>query len=174
MNQFFYILMTICGAEVKTAKKLVEEGYAAYCPTFSVKKKLRHRKSAHLAEVDVPVIDGYVFVELSSVEVIERLRMFAGVLKVVSFGGKPALLKIDDLEYLIELAEDLRNSAEIIFNQSLGPQRPVDLKIGERIRIFWAGMRLEGIYAGNEYIELMANGNGVRIKLREAYVERLA
>lgn len=169
----FYILMVACGRELGILRDLIEEGYDARCPTFFVKQKPRHRKSSSPIRVPHPVLDGYVFMNTCSTDEPLKLRDSFPILKVVSFSGEPALLGEEDLSYLSSLALNLEELMEIDFNASLGPQRPTDLKPGERLKIFWAGLKLDGQYIGNDYIELNNCGNAVKIKLKDAYVERI-
>lgn len=85
--------------EKKVDYLLRQKGYQCLAPTYRLKRKWSDRA----VEVELPLFPGYVFCHLSS-SVLAKAVSTQGVIRVVSFGGKPAEVAPAEIKALRLLA----------------------------------------------------------------------
>jgi transcription antitermination factor NusG len=81
--------------EKAVADRLTSQGIESYLPLYSVARCWNHRR----VEVELPLFPGYVFVKMLSAD---RIRVLSrpGIIRIVSFSGKLAVLPDDEIERL--------------------------------------------------------------------------
>jgi transcriptional antiterminator RfaH len=100
--RWFLVLAKASGEEVARAN-LARQGYAVYCPRLLRRKLYRGR----YAERVVPLFPRYLFVQLdTSCQALAPVRSTLGIVDIVRFGSKPALVPDS-------IVEDLRGRADV-------------------------------------------------------------
>lgn len=133
-------------AEKQVAQRLCNLAVEYYLP---LQKKMR-KWSDRMKLVETPLIPSYVFVHVSDSD-LWRLRQIQGVVGIVSFGGKAAVIPDDQIAALRRLVE---SNMEIFVHNMEG------VKKGARVRITEGPFRaMEG-----EIVKDLSRGNfGVRL-----------
>lgn len=101
----WYALYTNPRAEKKTYTLLKQRGFDAYLPLLKVLKQWSDRKKW----VEEPLFRSYIFVRVSEREYTQVLQV-QGVVKYVSFSGKAAVVRddqIDTIKLLLSSEEEL-------------------------------------------------------------------
>lgn len=101
----WYVIYTQARNEKKVAERLEKIGVEVYCPLVRQIKQWSDRKK----EVQVPLINSYVFVKLADKE---RQSVFevSGVVRYLFWLGKPAVVRDEEIQALREsLTETLTN-----------------------------------------------------------------
>jgi transcription antitermination factor NusG len=138
----WYAAYTCANHEKRVAEQMRERLVDHFLPQYRSQRRWKDRR----VQLDLPLFPGYVFVRVA---LRERLRVLEvpSVVRLVSFGGRPAALPDEQMTRLREgLATNLR----------AGPH-PY-LTVGRRVRI------LRGALAGMEGILLRVKGS-VRVVL---------
>lgn len=91
----WYAVYTLPRHEKVIAERLIQKDVETYLPLY----RAIHRWNRRRAEVDLPLFPGYVFVKISMVHK-ARVLSHPGVIRLVSFNGKPAHLPDQEIERL--------------------------------------------------------------------------
>ena len=100
----WYAVYTAPRAEKKVAERFVQEGIENYLPIQTVKR----RWSDRIKEVQVPVVNGYIFVHISTTDFVKVVKVY-GALAFVREGGQPVPIpdkQMDGLRFMVEHAEE--------------------------------------------------------------------
>lgn len=116
----WYAIVTRSRAEKKVNEKLV-----AYCETFLPLQKQWRQWSDRKKKVEIPLIPSFVFVKTTPKELINILKV-EGVVRVLNFLGKPAIVREDEIATLKLLIENSSN-AQVISS--------INLEEGEQVEI---------------------------------------
>jgi transcription antitermination factor NusG len=92
-SEFWFAVQVISRAEQRVAALIDLRGYETFVPTYKAVRKWSDRKK-HL---DLPLFPGYVFCRLTHT-VSGLLLSTPGVLRIVSFGGKPSPIANSEIE----------------------------------------------------------------------------
>ncbi|HEY4046187.1 MAG TPA: UpxY family transcription antiterminator [Acidobacteriaceae bacterium] len=91
----WYALYTLARHEKAIADRLVQHDVETYLPLYHAV----HRWNRRRAEVELPLFPGYVFVKMRIKDKF-RILGYPGIIRFVSFNGKPADLSDDEIEKL--------------------------------------------------------------------------
>jgi len=100
----WYAVYTAPRAEKKVSERFGQEGIEHYLPLQIVKR----RWSDRIKEVEVPVINGYIFVHVPVNDLIKVIRIY-GALQFVREAGRPAAIpdnQLARLRFMVEHAEE--------------------------------------------------------------------
>ena len=100
----WYAVYTAPRAEKKVSERFTMEGIEHYLPIQKVKRRWRDR----IKEVEVPVINGYIFVRVAVCDLIKVIRVY-GALQFVREAGRPAAIpdnQLARLRFMVEHAEE--------------------------------------------------------------------
>jgi transcription antitermination factor NusG len=100
----WYAVYTAPRAEKKVSERFTQEGIEHYLPLQTVKR----RWSDRIKEVEVPVVNGYIFVRIHQLEFIKVTRVY-GALAFVREGGQPAAIpdrQLEGLRFMVEHADE--------------------------------------------------------------------
>jgi len=100
----WYAVYTAPRAEKKVSERFVQEGIEHYLPL----QKVKRRWSDRIKEVEVPVINGYIFVRIPDSEFAKVIHVF-GALQFVREGGKPGAIpdsQLTRLRFMVDHAEE--------------------------------------------------------------------
>src|ERR1700752_210484 len=86
--------------EKNTARLLSEKGIESYVPIVKTMRQWSDRKKM----VEVPLLNGYVFVHISPIENDKTLQT-KGVVNFVRSEGKTAVIRADEIDRLKQLVE---------------------------------------------------------------------
>jgi transcription antitermination factor NusG len=128
-KHFWYAVYTRTRHEKSVAEQCGQRGVVTFLPLYSV----QHRWKQRVARVLLPLFPSYVFVRI---DLRDRVRVLSvpGIVSIVSFNGRPAVVPDSQIEYL--------NRAI-----TLGKAEPYAyLKSGKRVRVTAGPLAgLEGI-----------------------------
>lgn len=117
-------LYTAPRAEKKVYARLRDKGYHVYLPLVTTLRQWSDRKK----KVETPLISSYVFIQIAQVE-LTAVRQEIGVVGVLNYLGKPAVIKDYEIENLkILLAE--QNSIQIYQGEILKKGEPIQVVKG--------------------------------------------
>jgi transcription antitermination factor NusG len=131
-NFAWYAAYTCARHEKYVSRQLQDRAIENFLPTY---RSVRHWKDRR-KEIELPLFPGYVFIRLLNDDRIRVLEI-PGVVRFVSFNGKPACLQSSEIE-------SLRNG---VGNGIHAEPHPY-LKVGQRVRVKY------GPLAGTEGILL--------------------
>lgn len=77
----------------------MQKGYKCLLPTYRQKRKRTDR----IVEIDLPLFPSYVFCQFTECT-LGKAVMTPGVIRIVGFGGKPAVVDVAEVEALQTLA----------------------------------------------------------------------
>jgi transcriptional antiterminator NusG len=103
-KQRWYAVYTAPRAEKKVSERFINEGIEHYLPLQTVKR----RWSDRVKEVVVPVVNGYIFVHILSVDFVKVTKVY-GALAFVREGGQPVSIpdvQLEGLKFMVEHAEE--------------------------------------------------------------------
>ncbi len=89
----WYAIYTNPRAEKKTHTLLTQRGFESYLPLLKILKQWSDRKKW----VEEPLFRSYIFVRVSEREYLDVLQV-QGVVKYISFSGRAAIIKDDQIE----------------------------------------------------------------------------
>jgi len=105
VNEFrWYAVYTAPRAEKKVSERFVQEGIEHYLPIQTVKR----RWSDRIKEVQVPVVNGYIFVRIMPTDFIKVTHVY-GALAFVKEGGQPAAIpdtQMEALRFMVDHADE--------------------------------------------------------------------
>ena len=142
--------------EKKVMQKLLEKGMEAYVPIVKQMKQWSDRKKM----VEVPLINGYVFANLSTSE-LDKPKYIPGVVNYVKFGGKPAIIRaaeIEGLKYFVNKGHVFEEANE------------EELKVGDVVKFSMSEFKsftavIENIM-GNDFAIITFEGVAKNFKLK--------
>jgi len=91
----WYALYTKPRSEKKVALELNLKGFDAYCPTVTTVRQWSDRKK----KVEIPLIPSYLFINISP-NIFEKVLIVPGILKILYWNGKPAIISEKEIEAL--------------------------------------------------------------------------
>jgi transcription antitermination factor NusG len=104
MQKNWYIVYTKPKCEKKVAVSLTKKKIENFCPLNCIKiQSLRRNKILH-----EPLFKSYVFVNITENK-ISSLRQAEGVISVLYWMGKPAIIKDDEIAAIKEFTNDHKN-----------------------------------------------------------------
>jgi len=115
----WYAAYTCARHEKHVSMQLQERQIESFLPTYHSVRRWKDRRK----ELDLPLFPGYVFVHLASDQRM-RVLQIPGVVRFVSFSGRPAPLENSEIE-------SLRNG---IMHGVQAEPHPY-LKVGQRVRV---------------------------------------
>jgi transcription antitermination factor NusG len=107
-------------AEKKVAEHLTYKGYQCFLPLYKSRRKWSDRTKV----LELPLFPGYVFCRLREA-IIGPIRSTPGIVRVVSFGGKPYPIPESEIEALQQI---VRSGADA------SPYMPF-LKVGQKVQV---------------------------------------
>jgi len=130
------VVQTKPKVERRTVEHLAQRGVSAYCPLF-----LEPPWHLRAPRGPVPLFPGYIFAGWDGDERLDSVRYCPGVLRPVSFGGRPAVVG----QALIEELRRLEGERGYILPRDFS--RRIDR--GRRVRIVGGPLRgMEGVFDG--------------------------
>jgi len=144
---------------------LTEDGYETYLPLVRVRRKWSDRYKW----VEEPLFRSYVFVRVSSREYYKILHHRA-VLKYVSFGGKPSVVRDYQMEALRRALGE--NVDFQVTSERFRPGQPVEVTAGPMCGCSGEIVR----YAGKKslLIRIGETGYSMTVQMPAAYLESAA
>ncbi|MDD4969948.1 MAG: UpxY family transcription antiterminator [Paludibacter sp.] len=100
----WYAVYTAPRAEKKVSERFVQEGIEHYLPIQTVKR----RWSDRIKEVQVPVVNGYIFVRVLVVDFIRVTKVY-GALAFIKEQGQPVAIpdsQLERLRFMVEHSEE--------------------------------------------------------------------
>jgi len=100
----WYAVYTAPRAEKKLSERLAERGIEHYLPLRKVKRCWSDR----IKEIELPVINGYIFVHIVNTDFIKVTSTY-GAIAFVREGGRPVLIpetQLDRLRFMVENADE--------------------------------------------------------------------
>ena len=100
----WYVVQTKPRSEALAIENLQRQGYTAYCPWLTQRKRRRSRWQ----DVTEPLFPRYVFVQLrEGVDDFAPIRSTIGVIGLVRFGGVPATISAATIGFIVEQEKQL-------------------------------------------------------------------
>ena len=96
----WYALYTTPRAEKRVFERLMDEGVTSYLPLHTTPRVWSDR----IKMVDMPLFSSYVFVKCKGFELFKYLKI-NGVVRIVFYDGKPAVIRQSEIEAMIEFLE---------------------------------------------------------------------
>jgi transcription antitermination factor NusG len=96
----WYILYTYPNLEKKICKELSRKRVETYLPL----QKVIRQRSDRRKELSVPMFPSYIFIRTDDKERF-RLLDIGGVMKYISFDGKPARISVEEIGYIRKFEE---------------------------------------------------------------------
>lgn len=155
---FWYALYTTPRAEKKVEERLLKEGVEAYLPVISQMKKWSDR----VKKIETPLFRSYVFVHCKVHELL-KLNKIYGVVRVVYYNGKPAIVR----NYEIEQIKDF-----------IGRADNCELVTGDKVDIVCGKLAGTEHYSGKvietkgKYLVLVLDKLGIKACVRRCDVIR--
>lgn len=134
-------LYTNSRAEKKTAQTLETAGFEVYLPL----KHTRRQWSDRWKSVEVPLINSYIFAKIRAKDV-APVRNSAGVVTIVSWHGKPAIIPDNEINAIKRLMDA---EAEIHVRNSTQLKRGAKVRIAEGPFTNMEGMLIRDCEDGN-------------------------
>jgi len=100
----WYAVYTAPRAEKKVSERFKQEGIDYYLPLQTVKRRWSDRMKA----VEVPVVNGYIFVHIPTTDY-KKVTNIYGALSFVREGGKPAVIpdnQLTRLRFMVEHSDE--------------------------------------------------------------------
>ena len=115
----WFVLQVAPQSEKRVVSTLEYKGYEPFAPTY----RERTRWSDRIKTVDRPLFPGYVFVRTSATPLGGLVCSTSGVVRLLSFGGRPCPLPDTEIEAIRKLT-------------LLGEPRPTEyLSVGQKVEI---------------------------------------
>src|SRR5665647_3490952 len=102
MQKNWYIVYTKAKSEKKVAVSLSKRKIETFCPLNCIKKQFLFRHSKILQE---PLFKSYLFVNITEKET-SMLKQADGVISLLYWMGKPAIIREDEIEAIKEFIND--------------------------------------------------------------------
>lgn len=158
----WYVLYCMSRQEKTVHVQLSEDGFESYLPL----QKVRHKWSDRFKWVEEPMFRSYVFVRISSREYFKVLQHPAA-LKYVSFGGKPTIVRENQMEALRRALGE--NVDFTITSDRFKPGQPVIVNAGPMCGFSGEIVR----YAGKKslLVRIGETGYSMVVQMPAAYLE---
>ncbi len=117
VNKQWFVVYTKSRQEKKTAEKLIEAGFEAYCPVRKVTRQWSDRKKM----VEVPLFTSYCFVRCHEHQRSEVVKA-SGVVCFVFWCGKPAIVQDKEIEEIKRWLNEYNNDLLTIESFSVSEQ----------------------------------------------------
>jgi transcription antitermination factor NusG len=136
-------------SEKKVLEKLLEKGIEAYTPIKRTMRQWSDRKKA----VDMPLLNGYVFVKLTEQER-DKVFYVNGVVQYVRFNGADAIVREDEinsLKNIVSLGYDVEANGSAYFPEGAkikimqGPLKGVEGFIQQKESEDWLFVQIDSI-----------------------------
>ena len=113
----WYVIYTRPRWELRIYKLLLEQGIAAYCPTYSVVRQWSDRRK----KIRLPYFNGYVFVRLQEAD---RNRVFQipGVIRYLMWQGKVAQVRDEEIRLMKEYLDGEQQGAVGVEHFAVGQE----------------------------------------------------
>jgi transcription antitermination factor NusG len=136
-------------SEKKVLDKLNEKGIEAYTPIKKTMRQWSDRKKM----VEVPILNGYVFVKINDQER-DKVFFVNGVVQYVRFNGEDAIIReeeINSLKNIVALGYDIETNASKAFPSGTkimimqGPLKGIEGVVSEIENEDWLFVNLDSI-----------------------------
>ena len=149
--------------EKKVSKILTSKNIEHYCPLIKVVKQWSDRKKV----VFEPLIHSYVFIRTNEKEY-SLIKQVDGILNLVYWLGKPAIIKTKEIESLKYYLDDL-------YDVEL---KKIDVNINDEVKVIYGPLiSLEGTVVEVKYkfvkIILPSLGYSITAQVRKTHIEKL-
>lgn len=104
LNEKWYAVYTKPRWEKKVADTLAQKNLTAYCPLNKVTRQWSDRKKL----VHAPLFTSYVFVRIAEKQISE-IKKASGVISMVNWLGKPAVIKDEEIETIKRFLKEHQN-----------------------------------------------------------------
>jgi transcriptional antiterminator RfaH len=141
----WFVIYTQPRNEKKVAERLQDIGITAYCPIVTQVRQWSDRKK----KVQVPLINSYVFVNVSEKER-EQVFQVSGVVRYLFWLGKPAIVREEEIA---ALQESLKHTMSLV--------TVTGLQVGDSLQI------PNGPFLGKEGIVKQIKKNSLQLVLKE-------
>ena len=115
----WYAIYTRSHCEKKVSEDLLKAGFQVFLPMIKEKRVWSDR----IKTVSVPLLSSYVFVKLPAQNQ-QGVLSFPGVVRLVSFGGKPCGVREEEIDLL-----------EKIITHGFPVERGLEVGMGETVRV---------------------------------------
>jgi len=147
-NKNWYAIYTKPRHEKKAAELLIEKDFEVYLPMLTKVRQWKDRKK----KIDMPLFSSYLFVNFHYRDRFNVLETH-GVVKIINFGGKPAVVpdwQIGSLKQMLEFPDTLQteqylNPGEIV-EITEGPMRGIRGMVMKNKGARRLLLSIEGIY----------------------------
>ena len=158
----WYAIYTRSRFEKKLHRALCKSGIKSFLPLVREKR----RWSDRMKTVEVPLIPGYVFVNIPTTGISE-IYNYPGFVRVVSFEGKPCEVRKQEIELLYRI---IRHDFQV--------QNTYNYSTGDNVKIVrgplrgWEG-RIEGLRGKSSVqIYLECIGQFISVEINKSYLEQ--
>lgn len=164
-KRIWYAMYTRSRSEKKALQWLTEDGIEAYLPMYKVLKQWSDRKKW----VEQPLVPSYIFVKVSKKEFFTVLNT-PYVVSYVSFAGKAAAIREQEIEMMKLLMEDTANHPELV---------TTNISKGDLVEITGGAMKGaigEVVYQKGKYkfqIRPEKLGFAVQVEVNAAYLNKI-
>lgn len=141
----WFVIYTQPRNEKKVADRLQHIGVTAYCPLVTHMRQWSDRRK----KVQVPLINSYVFVNVSEKER-ENVFQVAGVVRYLFWLGKPAVVRDEEIDALRDSLKDTMSAVEV-----------TGIRVGDQLSI------PSGPFHGKEGIVKQIKKNSLQLVLKE-------
>lgn len=161
----WYAIYTNPRAEKKVYERLCQKGYTAYLPLVTSIRNWSDRKK----KVSVPLISGYVFVNIDQARLFETMNI-QGTLGVLRYLGKPAIIRDNEIENLKILMNDSEQLTEIA---------NIEYEKGEMVEVVngpFKGLKGQYVNVQGKYrvvIEIEAIGSVLAVNVPGEFVKKV-
>ena len=148
ISREWYVIFTKPRQEKKAETNLINQGFKIFFPKLRTLKK----KRTLLQEKIEPLFPGYIFIQLDKKSNWLKIRSTKGVNKLVEFGGNPAKITLDFINFLKGKC-DIDGVSNFEDKPKLNPGDKVNIETGAFAgieAIFYKGL-------GKDRVELMMN-----------------
>lgn len=103
INQNWYILYTLPRFEKRVKERLDSNGVTCYLPLHRCPRVWSDR----IKMVDIPLFNSYIFVKCKAYEIMPLIHV-NGVIRVVYYDGKPAIVRQTEIDAIMQFIEEAK------------------------------------------------------------------
>lgn len=162
----WYAVYTKPRAEKKVFERLCQYGFNAYLPLITSIREWSDRKK----KIAVPLISGYVFVNIDKENLFETLKI-QGTVGVLRYLGKPAIIRDYEIENLKILMNDATQLCELE-NMSFEKGEQVEVIRGPFTGLKGVSIHIQGKH--RIIVEIEAIGSRLAVNVPLAFVKKIA
>jgi transcription antitermination factor NusG len=165
-NIKWYALVTKSRAEKKVAEYLTQQQWQTFLPLHTQWKQWSDRKK----KVELPLIPSFVFVNVTEKQLLEVVKE-DGVVRVLRYLGKPAIVRDDEIEILKLLTKNCQEIKAI---------KPLDLTHGELVEVLqgpFAGLKANYLSHQGKYkviVNIEATGNYFQLEIAINNIQKIS